>query len=115
MSGAGNFQLEATMSETLGEKLSAGLVLRDGLAWNPLRGFPRNKQCFCKSGKKAKRCCLPRMWPALPIEEVKKIKAAWPEILSGETKVTMKLAESTDDVAATKYTLKPAHELISKI
>jgi hypothetical protein len=29
------------------------------IAWNPLTGYPRNKGCFCGSGVKAKKCCLP--------------------------------------------------------
>lgn len=30
-----------------------------GMVWNPLLGFERNNSCWCDSGKKAKRCCLP--------------------------------------------------------
>jgi len=28
-----------------------------GYEWNPLRKWPRNDACFCKSGKKFKKCC----------------------------------------------------------
>jgi hypothetical protein len=31
-----------------------------GHAWNPLRNWPPNEKCFCNSGKKAKKCCLPK-------------------------------------------------------
>ena len=35
---------------------------KDGFAWNPLRDYPRNLACFCGSGGKAKRCCLPKQF-----------------------------------------------------
>jgi hypothetical protein len=30
-----------------------------GNSWNPLKHYPKNATCWCSSGIKAKRCCLP--------------------------------------------------------
>jgi hypothetical protein len=35
------------------------LSLSKGHSWNPLRKYPRNELCFCGSGLKSKKCCLP--------------------------------------------------------
>lgn len=32
---------------------------KDGLVWSPLRRWPVNEPCYCGSGRKAKKCCLP--------------------------------------------------------
>jgi hypothetical protein len=32
-----------------------------GFQWNPLAKYPRNMACWCKSGVKSKRCCLPQI------------------------------------------------------
>jgi hypothetical protein len=37
--------------------------LHAGNIWNPLRTYPRNNPCFCGSGQKSKRCCLPKVIP----------------------------------------------------
>lgn len=36
-----------------------GYVPVEGSAWNPLQKYPRNEPCYCGSGKKFKKCCLP--------------------------------------------------------
>lgn len=33
---------------------------REGFEFNPWRSIPRNDPCPCGSGKKFKKCCLPR-------------------------------------------------------
>jgi uncharacterized protein YecA (UPF0149 family) len=38
------------------------------LAWNPIQDLPRNKPCFCDSGKKFKKCCLPNQPKLMEIE-----------------------------------------------
>lgn len=35
-------------------------AVRDGSDWNPLLKYPRNESCYCGSGVKFKKCCLPR-------------------------------------------------------
>lgn len=47
---------------------------RDGQAWNPLREWPRNESCFCRSGKKAKKCCLPAIQVTVSIKDAEKLK-----------------------------------------
>jgi hypothetical protein len=38
------------------------------LSWNPIQDLPRNKPCFCDSGKKFKKCCLPLQPKLMPTE-----------------------------------------------
>lgn len=37
--------------------------LLEGNVWNPLLKYPRNSPCYCGSGRKAKKCCLPSATP----------------------------------------------------
>jgi hypothetical protein len=39
-----------------------------GFVWNPIRTYPRNNPCPCRSGQKFKACCLNRLPPAVPEE-----------------------------------------------
>jgi hypothetical protein len=40
-----------------------------GMVWNPMLGYPRNMKCFCgKTALKAKRCCIPKLMPAVTKE-----------------------------------------------
>jgi uncharacterized protein YecA (UPF0149 family) len=55
--------LEATRSNEAIPPNRRAFVLHEGNAWNPLQKYPRNAPCFCNSGKKAKKCCLPRVIP----------------------------------------------------
>lgn len=50
-------------SESFGSK-----VLIKGAAWNPYLKYPRNKQCYCNSGKKYKKCCISTEPLAVPKE-----------------------------------------------
>lgn len=61
----------------------------EGRAWNRLRSYPPNKGCFCGSGAKAKKCCMPKLLPTMPIAEAKKIDANWEKILTGRTTITL--------------------------
>jgi hypothetical protein len=45
-----------------------------GYDWNPLRDYPRNNPCFCGSGVKAKRCCIPRLHPCVKQELADQLK-----------------------------------------
>jgi len=47
-----------------------------GRVFNPLRGYPRNKPCFCGSKKKFKKCCLQKMPDTITKEEDKKLREA---------------------------------------
>ncbi len=38
-----------------------GYVPKDGMAHNPLKGYPRNYPCVCGSEKKFKKCCMDKM------------------------------------------------------
>jgi hypothetical protein len=40
--------------------------------WNPLADYPRNELCYCTSGKKFKKCCLPRVSPTCSSEKAEK-------------------------------------------
>lgn len=42
--------------------------LPEGFMWNPLLKLPRNSPCPCKSGKKFKKCHLPKMTRMLPLK-----------------------------------------------
>ena len=46
-----------------------------GMAWNPMRDYPRNMACFCLSGKKFKNCCISKLEDCIPAENVKALKA----------------------------------------
>ena len=59
----------------------------EGRTWNPLRGYPRNNGCFCGSGDKAKKCCMPKLLSTVPAGEAKKIEENWDRILTGHLKV----------------------------
>lgn len=52
-------------------KLVSNRVLKpqDGLAINPYLKLPRNSPCYCNSGIKYKRCCLPTEPLAIPTEQ----------------------------------------------
>lgn len=51
----------------------------EGYLSNPLLKFPRNDPCPCKSGKKFKKCCLPKQ----PMH-VSKIQLAKAEAIAKE-------------------------------
>lgn len=46
---------------------------KPGFGWNPLRKLDRNGPCVCDSGKKYKKCCLPKMPDVLPAETIAKL------------------------------------------
>jgi hypothetical protein len=46
--------------------LKRGIIpaqLRSQFAPNPLLKYPRNEACWCGSGEKAKKCCIPKQAP----------------------------------------------------
>ena len=50
---------------------------KQGHVRNPLADWPRNAPCWCKSGKKAKKCCLPEVaLTAVPKDQAKDLKRA---------------------------------------
>lgn len=57
--------------------------LSPGIVWNPLARYPRNKGCFCGSGVKSKRCCLPKISRAVPEGLAKEIKTDWEALMTG--------------------------------
>lgn len=67
-----------------------------GAAWNPLREFPVNHMCFCGSGRKAKKCCLPRLSACLSKETAKYLESNWADLLSG--KLTLPAAPVKENV-----------------
>lgn len=72
-----------------------GYRLRPGFDWNPLIGYPRNKGCWCGSGDKAKRCCMPHIARALPRNEAAVINEIWPKLLEG--KLTIPAASAVQE------------------
>lgn len=53
----------------------------EGWEWNPLLKYPPNLQCFCgKTILKAKRCCLPKLKPAVPVKYANMFKQYMKEI-----------------------------------
>ena len=48
-------------------------VLEPGHVWNPAASYPRNAKCFCKSGKKAKACCLLKLKTTVPAAKAAEI------------------------------------------
>lgn len=64
-------------TETLREKIEKkGQLLVMKLVRNPLLKYPRNSRCPCLSGKKFKRCCLPRLMPLVPPQVALQFKGA---------------------------------------
>lgn len=57
--------------------------LPEGYLWNPLNKYPQNRGCFCGSGVKAKRCCIPVSPRILLEDHVLLIKKHWSKILTG--------------------------------
>jgi hypothetical protein len=55
-----------------------------GHVWNPMRKYPRNKGCFCGSGAKAKKCCLPDIRAACSEKFADYIDSNWEKLLSGQ-------------------------------
>ena len=41
---------------------------------NPMLKYPRNVECWCDSGRKAKYCCLPKQSGILPQEIAKQVR-----------------------------------------
>ena len=56
------------------------LVPASGMTWNPLLKYPPNNLCPCLSGKKFKKCCLPKVKKVIPNELAEKIS----KMLKGE-------------------------------
>jgi uncharacterized protein YchJ len=54
------------MSEEFDE--TKGIKAINGAVWNPYLKYPRNKECYCRSGKKYKKCCLSTEPLAVPKE-----------------------------------------------
>lgn len=52
-------------------------------AWNPLVKYPVNKGCFCGSGEKAKKCCLPYLARAISKENAEAIRTGWNDLMTG--------------------------------
>lgn len=50
--------------------------LNEGHAWNPVRGWPPNAECFCKSGKKFKKCCRDKISRTCFASDVEKLTDA---------------------------------------
>lgn len=57
--------------------------LNENFAWNPLLKYPRNKGCFCGSGKKAKACCIPELISAISRAAAEAIRTRWDLLLNG--------------------------------
>ncbi len=62
-------------------------ALPDGAAWNPLRGYPVNKPCYCGSQTKAKKCCLPYLSQCISVPLANEIKKNWKGLLAGTYKL----------------------------
>lgn len=45
-----------------------------GFDFNPFLKYPRNKQCYCNSGKKFKKCCLDSEAGAIPKDIAEKAR-----------------------------------------
>lgn len=41
------------------EKPKDGYLPEPGFKWNPVLKYPKNEACYCGSGVKFKKCCLP--------------------------------------------------------
>lgn len=46
---------------------------KEGRAWNPLSGYPRNEPCWCGSGKKFKKCCLNEQGRTIGTDKAKRM------------------------------------------
>jgi hypothetical protein len=47
-----------------------------GMAWSPLRDWPRNEACWCGPGVKAKKCHLPVLPSTMTAKDAKPIREA---------------------------------------
>lgn len=57
-------------------------IPKPGYVWNPTLNYPRNSPCFCKSGKKFKKCCLSLIPPTCTKEKALEFKQAIPAALA---------------------------------
>lgn len=55
-----------------------------GASFNPLQSFPRNKPCFCASGKKFKKCCSGRLAMCVSAKYADFINERWDELVDGK-------------------------------
>lgn len=51
-----------------------GYKAKPGFIKNPMFKFPRNEKCYCESGLKAKKCCLPKLKPYIKETDAEDIK-----------------------------------------
>lgn len=56
---------------------------KPGNAWNPLKAYPRNHDCFCGSELKAKKCCLPKVQEYCPAKTAQDLEKNWDKIIAG--------------------------------
>lgn len=61
-----------------------------GYAWNPLKQYPRNANCFCGSGRKFKTCCVNLVLDCCLIEEAQKVRIDWDKIIAGKIRLELK-------------------------
>lgn len=86
---------EAKAIDTIKEHISDGTIdppkkgldpanrvffLKDGFAWNPLKSYPRNAPCVCRSGKKFKKCCMDKISPVCSDQDAKYFQALVNEV-----------------------------------
>lgn len=74
---------DAPAKEATKKYRRTGFKLQAGYAWNPLLSYPRSKGCFCGSGDKAKKCCMPYINRACSQAEADIISDVWPKLMTG--------------------------------
>ena len=66
MQPSGGINVRDTEVDMNRHKKDSFLMLESGASWNPYLKYPRNKECYCGSGKKFKKCCLETEALAIP-------------------------------------------------
>lgn len=71
--------MDAHRIKTDRKKIEAGVVgfykPKPGMVPNPMMRYERNTGCWCGSGAKAKRCCLPGVKQVVTVQEAEFLNA----------------------------------------
>lgn len=85
----------------------------EGMDYNPLKSYPRNNPCPCKSGKKFKHCHLDLIPPVIPenLVEVYKVAIAQPDFIivtkENEEMIKEQAADALKEMEERDIKLKP--------
>lgn len=88
-----------------------------GYRYNPMLRVGRNTICpFCKSGKKFKKCCLPKAPPVLTVKAAREMEKTLKlvGVSSPETKMTLEGFDEEGNLISEKMVLKGTDPITSE-